>query len=139
MGSSNNRKQGSQDWENMPMVMTTSQGLVPCSSNPTASHCSTPQSSHGKLPHVTCPHSPIPLTVPASWHWHSVKVKRVSMIQGVYIQGQFPGSRDITCLRQNSCGWISCGLKQHSSALLGSDQDCFLGPVDRSINTIRLE
>lgn len=116
----------------MPMVRTAIEELVPCSRNPTINPCSIPQSSHGKMPHVTCPHSPIPLNVPASWHWHSVKMKEGIHDPGAVQEQQFPGSRDITCLQQSSQDF-PVDLSNIHPALLGPKSGLLSG-ISRQIN-----
>lgn len=117
-GSAHNRKQWSQDGKSMPVARMTSEGLEPSSRNPMVNHSSILQLSHDKRAPVTCPHSPIPLTVPASWHWHSVKTKESVCEPGGFTR-TVPCPRDITCLQYNSVVGLPCGPKQHPACTSG--------------------
>ena len=69
-------KQGSRDLK-IPVKMATcytiTEVLTPSCINPTINCYYILPASQEKLVHVTCPHSPIPLMVPATWHRHSGK------------------------------------------------------------------
>lgn len=116
--SAHNRKQWSQDGKSMPVARMTSEGLEPSSRNPTVNHSSILQLSHDQRGPVTCPHSPIPLTVPASWHWHSVKTKESVCEPGGFTR-TVPCPRDITRLQYNSVVGLPCGPKQHPACTSG--------------------
>lgn len=134
-------KQGSRDLKT-PMKMATCYTITevptPSCRNPTINCYYIPPTSQEKLAHVTCPHSPIPLMVPAMWHRHSGKRREHSWTK-VTERPVLPLQDTLVIIEVQ---WLSSMLQQNSSLHpSGLTLDCFLGSAEPNnwINTIYLQ
>ena len=134
-------KQGSRDLKT-PMKTATcytiTEVLTPSCRNPTINCYYILPTSQEKLAHITCPHSPIPLMVPATWHRHSGKRREHSWTKVT--------ERPVLPLQDTwvitEVQWLSSMLQQNSSLHpSGLTLDCFLGSAEPNnwINTICLQ